>query len=279
MAKRKTADEYLNEGGGGGGGKKTARRGSTITPAEKKKGIVAEAGVRFPATKRPGRTALGVGNRYTTVLPTPYGDVKAHPRYFTGDEFKPAGWSFDRRYSLAQELLEMGLITAKQAEGDWNPSVRGAYSGILKAANYKGVPWRELMDGELAQIRQMPEDQRPGAGEGAGAQRKAPVAQVTNPTDIRAVIDKAATDLYGGAIGQGEMDSIISSFQNLESSRNAQLEQAALADQGGQQIMDLPGLDSYVAEQIRAAHPNEVKAKAFGDRLDTLLRTMTTSGV
>jgi hypothetical protein len=77
---------------------------------------------------------------YETGVATP-------PRYQSGDEFTPAGWTAERIAQLQADLAASGLLSAKTQfrVGVWDDTSIGAYRKLLGFANVNGVDQQRAM--------------------------------------------------------------------------------------------------------------------------------------
>lgn len=237
--------------------------------------VVATVGVQNPSSKRPGREPLGgMGPRYFTYVDTPYGKVKAFPRYYSGDEWKIGGWSFEKRYAVAQQLVELGLLDPKKATGAPNSALREAYANLLRTSNATGVSWKQFLDRELAKVRSLPPEQRPSYAAATDKQPK--IIKLTNPEDIGATLVNVAKQLYSGGLSPEQVASFVQRYQDLE--REAQEENYSMmyGPEGtgvgaGGTLVQPPDLAVMAEKELRTQNPEQVFTSAFGQLVGQIM--------
>lgn len=168
-----------------------------------------------PSPGRSGRVDLGA-LRYTH---------EQAPRYFDGDEWKPAGESTDSIVERQQKLVLAGYLDpdAGFALGRWDGPTRKAYQYLLEDANAAGI----TADMMLYRAAQSVPIGGEGGGRGRGGgftidpetgelvpipeeQFVAPAfeVQVPNRDDVRRVVRDASINKLGIALSEKEIDDI-----------------------------------------------------------------------
>lgn len=80
------------------------------------------------------------GSRYTGLV----GGGQA-PRYFDGDELRPASMSVEQRGALQRDMVMAGLLTGDFTWGQWDAPTATAYANLLAYANQAGMSEQEAM--------------------------------------------------------------------------------------------------------------------------------------
>lgn len=129
---------------------------------------------------------------------------KQPPRYWTGDEWKPASWSPNDIAELQSALVQVGLIGPDDSLslGVFDRLTKDAYRKLLETANATGVTWTEA----LARYAQAPV-----TGETDELQ-----VQLTNPEDLRRVFKEAAFSVSATQFDPGQIDAMVAAYHEKE---------------------------------------------------------------
>jgi hypothetical protein len=195
-----------------------------------------------------------------------------NPRYFTGDEQLPATWQGQQMIDLQSALEAGGFYTGDHVVGVWNDADVAAYKRALQAANRQGAP----VDDIIKQAAAAPKVDRYGDPAGGGQQRAPLRVQLTNDDDLRAMVRKNSSDILGGNLSDEDTERFVSTYHQMEM-QGAQAQYDVGGDAGGA-FMGAPDPGVALENQIRADHPNEVAATAFGSRMDDIISTFTGQG-
>ena len=185
------------------------------------------------------------------------------PRYFAGEENKPASWSDPARRAELQTKLNAAHLYGGSnfTQGIWNEVDVQAYSSALAAANRAGVD----VDTWLDQAAKAPyvED----------ADKVTPLTMhLARPEDIRQVANDTAKEIYGGYLPQSAIDQMVDLFHQQQI--QAQQAEYATREPGGS-YPDEPDVGTFVEQQIKQKYPNEVAATKFGNTFDSLIGQLT----
>lgn len=109
--------------------------------------------------------------------------------------------------------------------------------------------------------------------------------KVSKPEDIATIIKATAQELYGRDIDAGELAGLVAAYQDRE--RQVQTDAYNLSNSAAGGEMTAPLFDvgskgdiqMFADQRIRDAHPAQVAAEAFGNKMDLLLNTFTKSTV
>lgn len=190
-----------------------------------------------------------------------------HPRYYSGDEYRPASdMSVADRVNLQNQMDQAGLYTegADVIKGVWGVDDIAAYNKALASANAAGVTVEEWLQhaSELATTE--------------GLDKRDPLSiKLTNPDDIRAVIQTGSKSMHNTYLSEDEIQKFISGYQNEE--RRAQTANYAAENPNGPggEVVQAPNLGGLQYQTEQAArtgvHETEFKSNTFTDRLDEML--------
>jgi len=231
--------------------------------------ILAQLGSVGPAEQR--RSPIGVPGDYAARVEREYGNpngeigggvgtrtVSIAPRYFDGDEWRPANLPPDRIAEQQRALVDAGLLAEKDyhAEiGSWGQRSVDAYARLLQNANATGLSADEAL-GTLQSA--------------AAARGKAPdpsrvpeplVIRLTNPDDIKALANDVSVRRLGRRLSDDQLERHVAAWQSSE--REAQERQYQMTGSGlpggtGGTIIDPVGARG-LDEQIRRENTPEAQ--------------------
>lgn len=188
------------------------------------------------------------------------------PRYYDGDEYRPAAdLNVEQRISLQNQMEASGLYAegADVIQGVWGIDDVNAYAKALASANAAGVTVEEwLANSENIGVTSDDELE----------ERDPLVIKLTNPDDIRAVIQSGSKAMHGVYLAEDEIQRFISGYQNEE--RRVQTLNYDAEPYGGEVIQEpnQAGLQDQAEQAARTGiHENEFKQKTFTDRIDEVL--------
>jgi hypothetical protein len=223
-------------------------------------GSTVAAGNSYPAV----RSAIGVkgtlaqnvttGQRtgytgYTTMTEAQtaggrVAEFKREPMYYSGDEDAIGSMGREQIAVLQYQMVKNGVMTSGYTPGIVDNKTRSSFRELLGMANTMGTDYQSALS-SVAQARQ-----ESGITSGGGLR----TYQISNPDDLRVVFKKAAQDLLGRTLQDGDVNKLIASFQQQE-------EQYSRAAQGGGGVVTAaPNAQTFAQSQIQ---------KDFGEEVDT----------
>lgn len=144
------------------------------------------------------------------------------PRYWDGDEMRPASLDPASIVELQRNLMLAGLLTDFRW-GIWDDKTRSAYKSLLEESNMSGLTWEQ----QLAR-RQQSVDIGSGGGEGGSGgfsidpETGMPVqptftppplqVRTTNPDDLKRVFRTAVIDKLGVGWNQAKIDELVNAY-------------------------------------------------------------------
>lgn len=167
----------------------------------------------------------------------------SEPQYFSGDEDMIGKMGRDSIANLQYQMVQNGIMSSGYTPGVVDDKTRSSFRELLGMANTMGTDYVTAL-GSVSQARQQ-------AGVGNTGLR---TYQISNPDDLRVVFRKAAQDLLGRNLDDGDLNKLISTFQ-------AQEEQYSRKAQGGGGVVTAaPNAQTFAQTQIQ---------KDFGEEVDT----------
>jgi len=200
---------------------------------------VATGEITYEGTRIPTAT-----QRIASSLPTPYvpslESRTAEPKYFQEDLDNLSGFSRPTIASWQMRMNAAGLLGNSFALGVVDNQTRSAYAEVLGVAN------KELLTAEeaLALIQQQAVKLKSG-----GVTRY----KISNPADIKAVINQSAQTLLGRSLDDKQLDAMVRAFQQQEVT-------AQKAYQAGGVATEAPSVQQFATKRIE---------KDFGEQVDT----------
>lgn len=229
------------------------------------------------------QTYLGVPNDYTTAqtptgmwgVPATFTSGDVPPQYKQGDQYRELPTDTTQLALLQHALIDAGYISDTEAKliafGSPDPRTAAAFEKLLVTANISGGDWQDALSKRLASVAANPQPTK---------QLPPLTVQLTNPEDIKDAFQKTAQTLYGGDLPDDQVNAFVSQFQAKEQAAqtqayNQQYNVAAGTYGPGGTTVAPPNAGVDAAEYIKNAHPNEVAAEEFGNKMSVLLNAFT----
>lgn len=253
-----------------------------------------------PANNNP-TGVLGVGGTYAPpsqplMTPGPYSFLDPvtgiHPQikgsttftpkvlYHSGDEWALAnGMTPETRGEVQQAMKQLGLISknAPVQYQKWDATSAAAFRQVLEYANTKGTSQDDMAgtnffggtatgaqgDSVWNSSWQSALQDMVNTGPAPATAQALPVIKITNPEDIRAMVEQGAKALYGsGNVDPATMDKIVAGFQAQQSSEQSQAAAMETSNGGaGGTVTDPASLTNFVSDQLKSADPQRVEAQ------------------
>jgi acyl-CoA synthetase (AMP-forming)/AMP-acid ligase II len=194
---------------------------------------------------------------------TPFGPL-GFAAYKTGSTLEQlAGYGPDDIYALQVRLHDAGLLdnfTPTQLD----KTTRNAFKDLLATSNASMKTWQQTLD-DITAVG--------GTIDKQDGRTRAPLTvELTNPDDLKSVAQKVAQTLYGGNLPEADLERFVNTFHGMES--GAQSQAYGMAESGGT-VVAPPNASVAAESQIRAEHPDQVAATAFGARMGDIISTFT----
>jgi len=154
------------------------------------------------------------------------------PRYFDGDEWSIfLGLSSETIAGMQEAMQEAGYISVNATlnYGKWDGTTASAMREILAVANAEGQDWQVAFEtavadavgsGYLTAERQS-DAEAAAKAEAARQPTPLPPFQVTNPDDLRSVVQHTARRILGRNADEAMVNQFINNWQSYESSRHS----------------------------------------------------------
>lgn len=185
------------------------------------------------------------------------------PRYYEGDEYIPAGLDRDAMIALQARLEAFGL--SNYTPGAWDPASQKAFLYLLATANASGKTWQDV----LAETEATGGLKGPGA---RGAERAPLQVRLTNPDDIRAVLQAGAQQVYGKYVDEADIESFIQSYHAQQTAAQTQDYNQQVT---GGTMVDAPRyIDAAFEQKFKAEKPNEAGAAIFQSKFEEILSAL-----
>lgn len=184
--------------------------------------------------------------------------IKQPPRYWTGDEWKPASWSPNNIAELQSALVQVGLIGSDEniSLGVFDTATKNAYRKLLETANATGVTWTEA----LSRYAEAPV-------EGEGLQ-----VQLTDPNDLRRVFKEAAFQVSATQFEPGQIDAMVAAYHEKE--REYQEAKA----RGDETVFAPPDPGTFVETEAERVNPEGVLEQDVQDAEDAWMDAIGSLG-
>lgn len=183
--------------------------------------------------------------RIASALPTPYvpnlPTRTVEPTYFQQDLDNLSSFSRQTIASWQVRMNAAGLLGNEFALGVVDNQTRSAYGEVLAVANRETVTAEQA----LGLIQQ----QHLKIKTGTGVKRY----RISNPADIKAVINQSAKTLLGRSLDDNQLDAMVKAFQAQEVSAQKQYEAGGVA-------VEAPSVQQFAQKSIE---------KDFGKQVDT----------
>lgn len=186
------------------------------------------------------------------------------PRYFDGDQYRPATLGIDDMIALQNGLDAAGLYSGDYTKGAWGPSDWAAYERLLAMANAAGLDEKTALDRAINGAK---------SKDAKGTKRQPLVVTLSNPAELKKTLRNVSRDLYGGDLPDEDVQRFVSAYQALEA--NATTQAYAMGNESGGTVVAPPDPSTVAEEQIRVDHPLEVRNQGFVNSMDAVLQTFT----
>jgi len=227
-----------------------------------------------------------------------HGSIQARgPRYFEGDEWKPAALSPAGIGSLQEHLAASGLLSGRWRYGIWDDNTADAYKAVLTEANAMGLTADAVirLRGQSESFGSSGEDGSGGSGGGGGSggswqydENGNPVfvpdpedvytpppleIKTTNKDDLRAVFRRSIIDTLGQGWSQAQINELVDAYnwQEIKVQQDAYNRQVEIAradfegtraGQGGEVIstVDMASPENFLEQELIRRDPEGYKA-------------------
>lgn len=182
--------------------------------------------------------------RPQNVVPQGFGATKETftaerpPRYFSGDEDNIIGFSKEKVAVVQSMMYRGGILGKKYTPGLVDDVTRSAFRELLGIANRQGTDWESTL-GVLMETDKTSGQMRP--------------YQLSNPDDLKSVFRKAAQEMLGRNLQDGDLNRLVEAFQAQEKQYQQQ------AQMGGG-VVQAPSAQTFAAKSIE---------QDFGPETDT----------
>lgn len=190
------------------------------------------------------------------------------PRYYEGDEHRPASYPTESVANIQRALASAGLYgdRTRFRLGVWDEPTVTAYRKLLEYANRSGVDEAVALQQYAAGMEVDPDDPNSPAGSG-GAKRAPLTVRQTNPADLR----EMAETLIAAKTGRRDSalaDRMVNAY--LSEERRAQVDGYNTVEGGGT-VVDAPSADVFMDDTIERERPDLVFARQeFGAAQEAL---------
>jgi len=249
-------------GGTGLGGSSKIWTGESGTSVADLSTSTAQPAIGVPGQRRvqiiqePGGklTTKVLSKSYTGFQPkqqpsTPYGAMPSNVRYFAGDEYEIATFKPEEIATIQQQMLKAGLLSKKYRIGIADAETVSAFEKVLGQANTNGTNWTTALGTLMATPKQ-----------GSGL-----TYRVSNPDDIRAVVQQTASSILGRSAEPAVVDRLVKSYQELQ----IQEQQGMTTPTGAR--TGAPQLDVFAEKELRKTAGPEADAFRFAQFAKTVL--------
>jgi len=215
-------------------------------PGQRRVQIIQEPGGKL--------TTKVLSKSYTGFQPkeqpsTPYGAMPSNVRYFAGDEYEIATFKPEEIATVQQQMLKAGLLSKKYRIGIADAETVSAFEKVLGQANTNGTNWTTALGTLMATPKQ-----------GSGL-----TYRVSNPDDIRAVVQQTASSILGRSAEPAVVDRLVKSYQELQ----IQEQQGMTTPTGAR--TSAPQVDVFAEKELRKTAGPEADAFRFAQFAKTVL--------
>lgn len=290
-----TASDEINAGapsarGGGGGTSATEAEKRGLKPLGVPKDYTATVGRMW--TPSPGRSGRVERDALRYL-------AEQGPRYFQGDEWRPASYGPDSIAERQRALVLAGYIGAQDRFrlGAWDATTRKAYKALLEDSNAAGVTEDQMirMRAQGMEVGVGPGGAGGGTDGGGGgggggtyidpvtgelveAPYQAPPLELKLPNkqDVRSVFRSAIIDKLGEGWSQEQIDAMADQYINQvrqlqvdayqqEVARDRDLFETGTTKRNTITSIDAPSAETFVEDQLMKTHPVEAQAQGVVD--------------
>jgi hypothetical protein len=191
------------------------------------------------------------GYRVASQRPSPWGPGMLSgtqtPKYFAGDEDSIGYMPMEQLINLQRAMNQIGLLSNNYAMGVVDQPTRSAFTNLLETANFSGEEYEQTILRMAA----------------AGGSRRGSLTQyrVSNPDDVKSVINKVAQQTIGRKLQEGDLDRMARLF--MEEERRS-------ATSGSAEVVSAPNVQTFAEQQLEATMPEETQARQFGSYMEAI---------
>lgn len=187
--------------------------------------------------------------------------------YSDGDQWLPGSWGPQTIASIQAAMDAAGFLQGQWVSGAWNNESASAFESLLAAANAEGATWQDVLNRAVADPHNAAANQKQG--------REPLRVQLTNPDDIRGVIQSGAQQVYGKYIDPADVDKFISAYQAQETQQQTDYYNAGAPGAAGgvftPPAQSNAGINEQFTRQFQTQHPVEAGAGVFMDKLGKII--------
>lgn len=238
-----------------------------------------------------GQISAGGGNPAAAYGPNASLPVTQGARYFKGDGWRLMPTNAQDIQTMQQALVQTALLDPKGVVyGQWDPKSATAFEKLLGIANAAGVEWKDALQARI---------QSTAAGNLDTKQKAIPALTInlTNPDDIKAVIQNTAKTLTGGVWSDADVSNMVATYQAQERAAQTQayyqkydpnadaglsggVQYVGGAGPGGETTNPAgsAGLDQQVKDALIKEHPAEAAVGQFTNNLSSILGSLGWGG-
>jgi hypothetical protein len=195
--------------------------------------------VKLPSGQFRQQVVPGSYTGYDPTVVTPYGTLQKTPRYFEGDEDQIATFRPEEIATIQKRMQKAGLLGSKYRIGIADDVTVSKFKEVLAQANRTGSNW----DAALSTLQ-------------ASQQVGGLTYKVSNPEDIRAVVQQTAAKVLGRSADDQLVNRIVKSYQQL------QVEEQQGMTVGGMRT-GAPDVGVFAETQLREGTGGDAEAFRF----------------
>lgn len=191
------------------------------------------------------------GYRVVSQRPSPWGPGMLSgiqtPKYFAGDEDAIGYMPMEQLINLQRAMNQIGLLSDNYSIGMVDQPTRSAFTNLLETANFSGEDYEQTILRMAA----------------VGGSRRGSLTQyrVSNPDDVKSVINKVAEQTIGRKLQEGDLDRMARLF--MEEERRS-------ATSGSAEVVSAPNVQTFAEQQLEATMPEETQARQFGSYMEAI---------
>jgi hypothetical protein len=196
--------------------------------------------VQLPSGRLSQEVVPGSYTGYDPTVVTPYGALQKTPKYFEGDEDQIATFRPEEIATIQKRMQKAGLLGSKYRIGVADDATVSKFKEVLAQANRTGSNWD-------AALNTLQASQQAGGGL---------TYKVSNPEDIRAVVQQTASKVLGRSADDQLVTRIVKSYQQL------QVEEQQGMTVGGMRT-GAPDVGVFAETQLREGTGGDAEAFRF----------------
>jgi len=212
-----------------------------------------------------GRMTGDPRSQYGPGLPNPDANL-----YKPDDVLKAAPTGSSGRWALQQQMVMVGLLDPEDfTPGIWDAESRNAFEELLGIANTMGVSYQTALTrmAEAGGVGGAVPDESGGGGAAGGEAGPPPL--VLNPSDpetLKAIVDRAAMDIYGRGLTDEEASKIVNTYLAFEEATQRETHAVNTSGEGGT-LPTMPDVDVFMQTALEKQNPEEATAKKGADAI------------